>query len=330
MAEIKGDKEPHPSNELNEDPLTGEPGAHPVGTGLGATAGAVAGAAAGAVVGPVGVLVGLIAGGIAGGLGGKAVAENVNPTVEEAYWREHYAGESYYEAGRGFEDYGPAYELGWSSRAVRGDVEFDTAEPALAEEWKVRRGSSGLEWEQAQPATRAAWDRAESAYFRTGNPDASPDPEGVLDKDRLADVLNHLLEAARDDEFGFQTCANEVAAPDLQQEFYECAEQCRQAADQLVQMIRRYGGTPAEQGPVGAAVQHRGWVHVKGVLGEHDDLSMLEECARAGGATLLRYRQVLEQNLPAKIHDFAKRQTEGSQRHRDRIQDLRNHAACAR
>ena len=37
--------------DLNRDPITDEPGAHPVGTGLGATGGAVAGAAAGSIAG---------------------------------------------------------------------------------------------------------------------------------------------------------------------------------------------------------------------------------------------------------------------------------------
>ena len=64
----------------NRDPITGEPGSHPVGTGAGALAGGAAGAAAGSVGGPVGAAVGGAAGAVVGGLGGKAVAENFNPT----------------------------------------------------------------------------------------------------------------------------------------------------------------------------------------------------------------------------------------------------------
>ena len=72
----------------NRDPITGAPGAHPVGVGLGAAAGGIAGGiAAGAAVGtvaagPVGTAVGAAVGAIAGGLGGKAVAEKLDPTVE--------------------------------------------------------------------------------------------------------------------------------------------------------------------------------------------------------------------------------------------------------
>ena len=41
-------------NRENRDPITGEPGSHPVSTGAGAVVGGAAGAAAGSVAGPVG------------------------------------------------------------------------------------------------------------------------------------------------------------------------------------------------------------------------------------------------------------------------------------
>src|SRR3954447_11610765 len=60
------------STDSNRDPITGEPGAHPVGAGVGAAVGGAAtGAAAGAVAGPVGAVVGAVAGGVVGGLAGK-------------------------------------------------------------------------------------------------------------------------------------------------------------------------------------------------------------------------------------------------------------------
>ena len=66
----------------NRDPLSGELGAHPIGTGVGAAAGGVAaGAAVGSVAGPVGTVVGAAVGAVAGGLAGKGVAEKVDPTV---------------------------------------------------------------------------------------------------------------------------------------------------------------------------------------------------------------------------------------------------------
>ena len=56
------------------DPITGEPGAHPVGVGVGALGAGAAGAAIGAIGGPIGMLVGATIGAIAGGLAGHEVA----------------------------------------------------------------------------------------------------------------------------------------------------------------------------------------------------------------------------------------------------------------
>src|SRR4030095_16448120 len=75
----------------NPDPITHEPGAHPVGVATGGVAGAASGAAIGGVVGgPVGAAVGGVIGAVAGGLAGKGVAEAVDPTGEDNYWRENY------------------------------------------------------------------------------------------------------------------------------------------------------------------------------------------------------------------------------------------------
>src|SRR4051812_10839400 len=77
-------------NPSNKDPITGKPGAHPAGVAGGAAAGAAAGAAVGSMGGPVGTVVGGAVGAVAGGLAGKGIAESVNPTAEDAYWRSNY------------------------------------------------------------------------------------------------------------------------------------------------------------------------------------------------------------------------------------------------
>jgi len=84
------------TEDANRDPLTGEAGAHPVGTGIGAAAGGMAaGAAVGTVAGPVGTVVGAAVGAVLGGLAGKAVGEAFDPTREDAYWRDQHKREAY-------------------------------------------------------------------------------------------------------------------------------------------------------------------------------------------------------------------------------------------
>src|SRR5262245_38081738 len=157
-------KRPDPEREdANRDPITGEPGAHPVGTGVGAAlGGAAAGAAAGAVGGPAGAAVGAVVGGIAGGFAGKAAAESIDPTAEEAYWRENYPNRPYYEEGISFYEYAPAYRYGWESRARVADRSYDETEAELREGWES--SSQRMDWDEARPAVRDAWDRIDERF----------------------------------------------------------------------------------------------------------------------------------------------------------------------
>lgn len=144
----------------NRDPISGAPGAHPVGTGIGAVlGGAAAGAAAGTVVGPIGTVVGAAVGAIVGGYAGKGVAESIDPTVEDAYWRDNFKTRPYAEAGLSYEQFEPAYRYGVDAFGRYPERSFEAAEPDLAGQWAGARGSSTLGWERAKYATRDAWNR---------------------------------------------------------------------------------------------------------------------------------------------------------------------------
>jgi hypothetical protein len=177
VEEERGERE-----DLNRDPITGEPGAHPVGTGVGAVTGAAAGAAVGAAGGPVGAVVGGAVGAIVGGLAGHGVAEQVNPTAEDAHWRERYASRDYVEKDRPYEEYQPAYRYGWESRARHPERTWDEhLERDLERGWEKERGASGLDWQEARPATRDAWERLSApGYVATGGEGALGTPAVVV------------------------------------------------------------------------------------------------------------------------------------------------------
>ena len=160
----------------NRDPISGAPGAHPVGTGLGAAAGGIAaGAVAGSVVGPVGTVVGAAVGAIAGGLAGKGAAEMIDPTAEEAYWRDNYSSRSYVKSGETFDDYGPAYRYGVDSYGRHKGRTFEQAEPELMRDWEHAKGKSGLTWENAKHATRESWQRVSDSVERAVPGDSDRD-----------------------------------------------------------------------------------------------------------------------------------------------------------
>lgn len=150
----------------NRDPITGAPGAHPVGTGLGAAAGGAAvGAAVGTVAGPLGTAVGAAVGAVVGGLAGKAAAEVVDPTAEEAYWRISYVREPYYKAGRGYDDYAPAYRTGYEGRSRYSGRKFEDVESDLQSDYS-RAGKTTLGWNEGRDAARAAWDHIDQRAAR--------------------------------------------------------------------------------------------------------------------------------------------------------------------
>jgi hypothetical protein len=166
----------------NEDPITGEAGSHPVATGAGAALGGVAaGAAAGMLGGPVGTAVGAIVGGVAGGLAGKAVGEQIDPTVEDAYWRDEYRNRDYVDADAEYDTYQPAYRYGWESRQSLQNRTWDEVEPELGRGWTEYRGESQMEWDKARPATQDAWQRLEQYLPGDADNDGDYNPDDTGD-----------------------------------------------------------------------------------------------------------------------------------------------------
>lgn len=152
---------PHEHHE-HRDPLTGAPGAHPLGTGVGAAGAGAAGAAIGAAAGPIGALAGAAVGAFVGGLIGKGVAEGIDPTEESAFWRAQHRERPYYDAGFDYDThYEPAYRYGWETRRKYHDKRYDEVEHQLGHDWEHHKGRSELSWDKASHAVKDAWHRIE-------------------------------------------------------------------------------------------------------------------------------------------------------------------------
>jgi hypothetical protein len=166
-----------PTPDPNRDPLTGKPGSHPVGTAAGAVAGAVAaGAAAGTLAaGPVGTAIGAAIGAVAGGLAGKGIAEMIDPTVEDRYWKDNYSSRDYVPAGASFNDYGPAYRYGYETYPKYSGKRFDDVESDLSRDWDRMKGTSRLNWSEAKYATRDSFQRVSDAIERATPGDSDRD-----------------------------------------------------------------------------------------------------------------------------------------------------------
>jgi hypothetical protein len=80
---------------------------------------------------------------------------------EDSYWQAAYSRECYYSPPLDYEDYAPAYCVGYIGFAQYGGT-FDDAEKSLWANWERIKGDSRLTFEQARLAMRAAWDRLAS------------------------------------------------------------------------------------------------------------------------------------------------------------------------
>ena len=137
---------------------------HSIGAATGAVSGAVAGAGiGGAVGGPVGAVVGAVVGGIGGAKAGDSIAEVVNPTEYTGYWKERHATQPYYSNKYSWNDYEPAYKMGYETYPQYRGKDLDLVDDELEGRWNQMKGNSQLAWGDARQAVRDGWHHIERA-----------------------------------------------------------------------------------------------------------------------------------------------------------------------
>lgn len=118
------------------------------------------------------------------------------PEAEVLFWRGCYMLQPYFVPGRGFDQYEPAYELGWQAaihsrrRVSELGSDFDALELQLRMLWPHRQAASLLDWAQVRGAAHAAWLRAVDARQSAA---LCPELWGKAEKRRIA----HVLRASR-------------------------------------------------------------------------------------------------------------------------------------
>ena len=91
------------------------------------------------------------------------------PEAEEAFWHERYTCEPYFVPGRGFDQYYPAYLLGWQAGRYRArqtasgrSRSFESLEAELRQHWSRHCGGSLLDY-LGYGATLGTWYRGGEA-----------------------------------------------------------------------------------------------------------------------------------------------------------------------
>lgn len=81
---------------------------------------------------------------------------------EDLYWAQNYWKEQYFRADYDYEDYAPAYCVGYCGCTQYGG-RFEDAEVSLLANFTRIKGESRLTWEDARAPIRSAWSRVEGA-----------------------------------------------------------------------------------------------------------------------------------------------------------------------
>jgi uncharacterized protein (TIGR02284 family) len=310
------------------------------------------------------MVVGGVVGAVVGGLAGRAAAEAIDPAAEEKHWRDNFTSEPYYEQGRNFDDYGPAYRMGVTGRTQYED--WDSAEPQMRDQWSTARGTSSLDWDAAKPASRAAWDRVDSsmrggAMSVAGTADTDTTSMGHandlgLRQSQEGSGMNSMRDAGgvagavgaaqsagnmSGDQKDVLDALQDLVECSLDGEygFRSCAEHAKredlkstflQRADdcrrgaQELNEIIRACGGKVEEHGSAAGAMHRGWVAVKSALSTYDDKAILEEAERGEDNAKARYMKALRVPMPPSIKMVVEQQMQGVQRNHDQIKMLRD------
>ena len=104
-------------------------------------------------------------GAVVGGLAGKGIAEQIDPTVEDAYWRDNFMSRPY-ATDSTYDEYRPAYRYGWDSYSKHPGRRFEEVESDLSHGWDRAKGESKLTWDRAKLATKDAWNRVSDKVER--------------------------------------------------------------------------------------------------------------------------------------------------------------------
>jgi hypothetical protein len=279
MATSRKDRDENKSRDENKGTAGMVGGAFAGGTVGGVAGGAIAGATAGGLGGPAGAAIGAAVGAVAGALGGKAIADRINPDAEQEHWRQNYSTRPYVASGATYDDYGPAYKLGYERYADYHGRPFEEAEPELQRDWDTQRGTSRLAWNDARHATRDAFNRVRDSVAGPMDRDVGESNSDVINT--LNKLLRGELSATETYRQGLDKIRNEYGRDAQFQQLAQIQRDHEQAAADLRSMVQMKGGT-AEDGSGAWGTWANTVMGAARILGDRSALSALLSGEKSG------------------------------------------------
>lgn len=230
--------------------------------------------------------------------------------LQDEFWHDHYHLESYYVNGRGYDQYRPAYELGWRA-AMQYPGDFASVMPVLEAQWQGHSGASLLDWRQVSRAVQAAWERMRHA-----------DPMVGLSHAQLLSMLLALQRLNIQTAKCLRVALVQAPAGLLQQMLQRHLQDFESASSELThefalpafgKKTRRISGT-----------LQRGWDSLKAAIGPRSTQSLLDDSEDAERMLLLGYRTALRESLPEAARNLLLRHAMAVQRGIEALHWLRS------
>jgi hypothetical protein len=96
--------------------------------------------------------------------------KRIDPRAHDAYWQSVHWAQPHHRDELDYEDYAPAYCVGYVGFAQYGGS-YDDAEKSLCANWVRIKGASRLSLDDAMSAIRAAWHHAARSHARREEPE---------------------------------------------------------------------------------------------------------------------------------------------------------------
>lgn len=238
---------------------------------------------------------------------------------EDAFWHAAFSHEPYYAPGRSYDQYRPAYALGWQAAFHYAATDFAALESALEHDWQSEDTGSLLPWSQVRAATEAAWIRGQ-AYLQHGRVTGITGDTALVGR-LIGSLRLQLLQASGDMHWLLRR-----AEPASTAFVYQVVER---HAHMLAEQAKALPSGPAWdwRAPLrhlGACMQ-QGRMRLLLCLRETDSDHLLHHGAQLEARLLAAYQALLALALQPEPQQLLQRQAHQLQLHHDKLQWMRQH-----
>lgn len=248
----------------------------------------------------------------------QLMSDGVAAAQEDAFWRDSFTRESYYVPGRSYDQYRPAYALGWQAAFNRSIAHFAELEPELERHWESHDTSSLLDWAQVREAVLAAWLRGRASVSQK-----LPVVNAVQSSHILRPLRRKQTQLAQELEF----LLLQVDPPP--------SAFMRQVMDRHVQMLREFvmelpedvGGGMYVAEPfqrIASSVQQVWW-RLRAKTLDVDTARVLQFCEQQELVLLECYQKLLLEPLSPELDSVLQRQVHRLRLHRAKLHWVRQH-----